>query len=755
MLFRMRWRWSMTPLTRNPLTLAWVCASLFLVLLPLTLSKPGLPRQLKGDEPANYLMAISLWRDGDLRCESQDIDRLFHEFPHRTDNLALMSLDGWRTVYFGVPLVFPLFAAPAAGLFGANGILAFNAALMMIMIAMGTSYLRQFNRDSIAALFASGFFFLSCGFVYVFWLQTEIFGMTCVLLSFFLVWGRERSWSGWAAWVALVGSAASLSLVMYSKPMLVGLALPLLYISIRRKGWKAAVVWCLSAVLTLALLAGLAFSLTNTPWPYLVQARRPVSVSSPLAFMERKVPVSNRSRTAANPEPQSVSSSVPSTGPSPRQLSRWRKKATRFLRRYDPRRVNRRLLVANAGYFLWGRHAGLLLYFPFAAICIVLFLLHDWRSVGRWLILGALLVSSVAFLLLLPSRWHGGAGSIGNRYVLLAYPAFLFLVTRIRPRWLIAVGFALGGLFLGPVLLTPFGAPVDRSTLQAHVRNIPFRYFPFELSLARNINGYVGDYHSGAWFRGRADALAFRGDELWVHGATDVEAWILSKQLVTDALFRVRSGAPSNTVEICLEDSCARAEFDGNNQPDTREVLLRPEWFWSYQPFTGDLVYRLRVSTSTGEKPTWRGEEGDDFYLGAALVYLGSSDERDRDLFHVEWGQIDRVKSVEAGSQFQLPITLTNASQEAWPDRGATRVQLSYHWLDGKGRTLVHDGLRTLLPAPVAPGDSVSVVQEVIAPQDIGQHILVLDLVRERLAWFSDRNDDAPVSWVVEVISPE
>jgi Uma2 family endonuclease len=31
----------------------------------------------------------------------------------------------------------------------------------------------------------------------------------------------------------------------------------------------------------------------------------------------------------------------------------------------------------------------------------------------------------------------------------------------------------------------------------------------------------------------------------------------------------------------------------------------------------------------------------------------------------------------------------------------------------------------------------------------------VLDLVREHVAWFSDRNDDAPVSWVVEVISPE
>ena len=139
-------RLSLTPLTRKPLTLTWVCASLFLALLPLTLAKPGWPPQLKGDEPANYLMALSLWHDGDLRCESQDIDRLFHEFTHRTENLALMTLDGWRTDYFSAPLVYPLFASPAAGLFGANGMMAFNAALMMLMIALGTKYLRQFNQ---------------------------------------------------------------------------------------------------------------------------------------------------------------------------------------------------------------------------------------------------------------------------------------------------------------------------------------------------------------------------------------------------------------------------------------------------------------------------------------------------------------------------------------------------------------------------------------------------------------------------------
>ena len=48
-----------------------------LLVLPLTLSKPGLPLNLKADEGAYYLMALSLARDFDLRLEAEDRERLF------------------------------------------------------------------------------------------------------------------------------------------------------------------------------------------------------------------------------------------------------------------------------------------------------------------------------------------------------------------------------------------------------------------------------------------------------------------------------------------------------------------------------------------------------------------------------------------------------------------------------------------------------------------------------------------------------
>ena len=63
----------MTAATR----LALAALAVFLVLLPTTLAKPGLPVNLKADEPAYYLMALSLARDHDLRLRVEDVDRLY------------------------------------------------------------------------------------------------------------------------------------------------------------------------------------------------------------------------------------------------------------------------------------------------------------------------------------------------------------------------------------------------------------------------------------------------------------------------------------------------------------------------------------------------------------------------------------------------------------------------------------------------------------------------------------------------------
>ena len=103
--------YSALPVSRST-RLAFLALAAFLVLLPITLAKPGLPVNLKADEPAYYLMARSLASDGDLRLEVKDVDRVFEEFPLvPANNLIVMSDDGWNTIYFSKPLLYPLLGA--------------------------------------------------------------------------------------------------------------------------------------------------------------------------------------------------------------------------------------------------------------------------------------------------------------------------------------------------------------------------------------------------------------------------------------------------------------------------------------------------------------------------------------------------------------------------------------------------------------------------------------------------------------------
>ena len=184
------------------------CLSLLLVLYPLAVPTRGLPVTLKGDEPAYYLAALSLARDGDLLCETRDLHRLFDGFPHLpVDNLILMSVDGWQTVHFGKPIIYSVLAAPFAALFESRGMVAFNMALFMGMVWMGFFYLRRTNSEGLAAFFSASFFLISVGFAYVFWLHTEILNMFSVMACLYLAATEEdragpkalvRFFGGWA-----------------------------------------------------------------------------------------------------------------------------------------------------------------------------------------------------------------------------------------------------------------------------------------------------------------------------------------------------------------------------------------------------------------------------------------------------------------------------------------------------------------------------------------------------------------------------
>ena len=745
------------PVSSPRLALVSVC--LFLLLFPLTLKQPGIPTHLKADEAAYYLMALSVARDGDLRAEVRDIDRLFQEFPFQpVNNLILMTQDGWRTVYFGKPWVYSLFAAPFAGPLGVNGMLFFNMLLTVAMIAMGYRYLARSNPEGTAALYSAGFFLLGAGFSYIFWLQPEVFNMAAVAACLFF--GLPRDEPGETGMerrsLALAAlSGAVLVFAVYNKPMIAAVGLAPLWGYVRRRTWKTAASWLAGAALCMGLVAGLSVLLTGTPTSYLGVQRSGFAVCEP-----GRMPVQPTPPTPAAAKAAPVTGGAAAAAASPTGNA-W----TWLLRTPD---TSWSELTDNIGYFLWGRHTGLILYLPFAALSVLLFLAHGRRSSERWVLLGALAVVGLFFLVQIAWNWQGGGGFVGNRYYINVYPGFLFLVTRIRPRGLVAAGYALAGLFVSPLLFAPFGAGGPEPTLQAHVRNFPFPHFPLELTL-RNVPGYhrvpLGDFR----LTGRRDQFLPRGEEVfWVRGADRSELYVIAGAPIETLVFQVQSYAPRNRIEIKIGDALQTLDMKG---PGIQRVELRPgepTRVWKVKAGTFH-AYRMLVSAQTGRIRHWTRElppgscayfASDDkveesFYVGAELTWLGSGESLNADLYALRWGNTIVPEQVRAGETFTVLTRVFNQSQATWPTQGGARVRLAYHWRTLDGRVLVQEGQRTELREPAPPGGRVSVKQEVEAPAAPGRYILELDPVFETVSWFSEKNGGTTFRREIEVLPSE
>jgi hypothetical protein len=93
--------------------------------------------------------------------------------------------------------------------------------------------------------------------------------------------------------------------------------------------------------------------------------------------------------------------------------------------------------------------------------------------------------------------------------------------------------------------------------------------------------------------------------------------------------------------------------------------------------------------------------------------------------------------AIPAGGVVSIPIKVTNTGRGAWDSSSAPPFRLSYHWLLEDNRVISWQGLRTDFPAPVRPGETVSLDARVDAPMKPGTYRLMWDIERENWLWFS------------------
>jgi len=465
---------------------AAVFAAIFLALAGFSLSL-DLPRTklgFQGDEATYYSLGHSLASDLDFAFERRDLVRVWDEFPgpegiflKRGKSLDLQRAPTFpylrlvRTpdprperLYYGKSYIYPLIAAPFVRTFGTNGFLVLHAVLMTLNILAAYTFLRARRSAAGAALaYALVFFGASIVPVYFVSLTPELLNVSLVLYAF-CIWSlKETAAESPAAPSWLRGAraeylaAALLGVATFSKPSHALLLFPLVFVPIRRREWRRAVLVTGAFALTAGgLFAGNA-AITGE-LNYQGGHRKSFYSHTGFPFANDREHFDNIGIGLAT---DTVRVDIIATSHAPRAF------------------------LHNIVYFAAGRYSGLLPYFFPGVLSVLLFVARPrQRREWQWVLGATAFGSAAALLLYMPYTYSGAGGSIGNRYFMSFYPLFLFLTPQLSGFRAPLAAILCGGLFTAKMVLTPFHTTFFPSD---HARSGPLRMLPVERTLVNDL----------------------------------------------------------------------------------------------------------------------------------------------------------------------------------------------------------------------------------------------------------------------------
>jgi hypothetical protein len=446
------------------------------LLVPLAVDLPRVSDGRFWSDAATYhAMAGSLAFDRDLDFGTADLDRIRLDYPTGPQGVFLKRVvgeDGGARLVYAKALLYPAMAAPLVHLLGAaRGLLLLNALVFLVALWLGYAELCRAAGEWAALAGTLAVFVAGVTPVYLLWMTPEIFNLglvTCGLVA----WRRGRSLLA----AALLGAAA------YSKPTNLAMALPLVLDPLAGPGgWDAraargrlAESLRRSAVVAAVAVAG--FALT-----WLATGEANYQGGERKTFYDRYPKDPGVTFDSAG-----VWMTTDHLGP----LVTGRDEDKRTSRIAPPRPASelQRSFLLNLGYFWIGRFGGALPYFPGVVLAALLFLLLGPRDRAGWLALLALLASWLAYLIVIPDNWYGGAGTLGNRYFVNMVPLGLLLVPPRRAGWVLLGGGGVTGALLLPILASPVQHSLNPGE---HAVHAVFRVLPAELTMLGDLSAFT------------------------------------------------------------------------------------------------------------------------------------------------------------------------------------------------------------------------------------------------------------------------
>ena len=710
----------------DPRRLAVIAVLAAVVLAPIGVDQPGMPMAPRGDEATYRLMIASLLATGDLRYDAADSLSLYEAFPfvegpeaRLASRLELVvspeAPEGVTetVVRYARPALYPLIAAPFVALFGGAGPMVLGGLLLALMIVLG---LRRLGYGDGALLTVGAFTLLSPLLPYAYLTHPELLAAALVWLGLETA-GCCRNWRFGPA-VRLL-SGASIALAAWLEP-LAGVALvPAAWWALwGERADGGADRRSLQPIQLVALVVGAVLGLALA-----LSADR---MTGTLGHATASDDLTVYTATIENPlEP-------PIKGVEGRPVaaaSPWR----------------------AAFYLIAGRHAGLLSYFPFAVLALLAaamaFAKQSPRRRDVGLVIVALGIASVWAIWRLSGLEATAAaelfGAPANRWLLVVYPLFFFLLGRRPSPALAFVGGSLSVIVLGGFLTSPFGMPVAESSIHSHVRGWPLRLMPLELEWLDQMPDYRRFETVAGWLFMRRDEVEIQGDQVRALGGIRTDLWLEADRTVGDAHLLVQQLAPRNRVELALGkgdgQTMAFADVPAEGVQERLRLVAGPANHTADATGGQRFFYRLSVETDNGARLGWRAGDIGHQYIGAGFTYLGDDDFLSQEIYSVQWLGCGVPRMVGAGDEVAIMARLQNTSGVWWPVLGPARVRLGARWRDQSGREVPMPPWRADFGSHIRPGETVSRWIRVEAPRQAGLYQLDIEPLFENVAWFSDR----------------
>jgi hypothetical protein len=594
----------------------------------LVVNVPKATYGFKSDEATYYMMGLSLVHDRDLAYRRDDLTRVWREFP--TGPVGVFLKRGQRIggapdpdpnrYFYGKSFIYPLFAAPLILLFGTNGFLLLNTLCLTLVLLAGYLFLHARSAAWPSAILAASFVMASVVPVYLVQMMPEVFNFSLACLAYFCwlykeVAIRERSPRG-TAWLFTGTSdlmcAILLGIATFSKPTNALLfAAPVLWWMFRLKaeatGMKNSVVSAFRRkalpVLAFGLVAGGLFGVNTAitgDWNYQGGGDDRKSYYVEFPFQ---------------------------TEGSTNQLGVIKSRETAMAPViFNPRTFGSNL-AHNLEYFFIGRYAGLLGYFFPGVFAMLTFLgAPRKRPAWQWLVLVSALAQGLVFVVATPYTWSGGG--VGNRYFFAGYGVMLFLLPPLESIVAALAPWAIGALFVAPMVVNPFDASFRPNE---SAKAGPLRLLPVELTLLNDLPVWTDGDRARVWFGGEGRNPGFLvsflddnayGAELdrsfWTRGDSKADLVLKADKPIRRAVFTIAAGPVPVDVTVRLGGRRYDVHIEAG---ETQQITATmPAGVIFEKEVEGVHLWYVTVTTKGGFTPIFYDKGANDpRYLGARL----------------------------------------------------------------------------------------------------------------------------------------